>query len=129
MTRKLAFATLIGFMLITGAYIFVYLARAFQAESAGGRPLVGIWHGDNFTRTILVAILFLIGEVFAVYLALSYRRRSHALNLRDDVWQWLAARASLTGESSEFIAERAISQYRLRLEGGPGGIPSVPSDA
>ena len=126
MMRKLSVLTLAGFMIGTGIYVFIYLARSFQPNSAGGRELVGIWHGDNFSRTILVAIFFLIGEVFAIYLALNYRKRSHTLNVRDDVWRWLSGRASLTGESSDFIAERAISMYRMRLEGGPEGIPSVP---
>ena len=51
------------------------------------------------------------------------------VNLRSDVWSWLAARSRLTGESTEHIAERAISLYRLRLEGGPQGVPSVPVSA
>ena len=125
--RLVAIVTLTGFLIATGAYIFIYLFRAFQADSAGGRPLVGIWHGDNFTRTILVAVLFLIGEVFAVYLALSRQRRAGNVTLRSDVWAWLTARSRLTGESEEHLAERAISLYRLRLEGGPQGIPSVPA--
>ncbi len=127
--RLAAILMLTGFLIATGTYVFIYLFRAFQAETAGGRPLVGIWHGDNFTRTILVAVLFLIGEVFAIYLALSRERGAGHVNLRTDVWSWLSARSSLTGESAEHIAERAISLYRLRLEGGPQGVPSVPVSA
>ncbi len=123
--RVVAALTLTGFLIATGVYIFVYLIRAFDADSAGGRPLVGLWHGDNFSRTILVAIFFLIGEVFAVYLALNRQRRAGVINLRPDVGSWLAARSQLTGESEEHIAERAIALYRLRLEGGPQGVPSV----
>ncbi len=127
--RLAAMVTLTGFLIATGIYIFIYLFRSFQAETAGGRPLVGIWHGDNFSRTILVAVLFLIGEVFAVYLALGRQRSAGNVNLRSDVWSWLSARSRLTGESAEHIAERAISLYRLRLEGGPQGVPSVPVSA
>ncbi len=123
--RTVAMLTLVAFLIATGAYIFIYLFRAFEAETAGGRPLVGIWHGDNFSRTILVAIFFLIGEVFVVYLALSRQRRAGSVNLRPDIWTWLTTRSRLTGESEEHIAERAISLYRLRLEGGPQGVPSV----
>ncbi len=126
--RTVAILTLVAFLAATGVYIFIYLFRAFEADTAGGRELVGIWHGDNFSRTILVAVFFLIGEVFLVYLALSRERRSGVVNLRPDVWRWLSTRSRLTGESAEHIAERAISLYRLRLEGGPQGVPSVPED-
>ncbi len=126
--RTVALLTLIAFLIATGAYIFIYLFRAFGAETADGRPLVGIWHGDNFTRTILVAIFFIIGEIFVVYLALSRQRRAGYVALRSDVWGWLTTRSRLTGESEDHIAERAISLYRLRLEGGPQGVPSVPEE-
>lgn len=124
--RFIAASVLAAFMVATGVYIFVYLARSFQPDAGGDRPLVGIWHGDNFSRAILVAILFLIGEVFAVYLALSWQRRTKAVNVRPDVLAWLEGRSALTGESTDHITERAISLYRLRLEGGPQGVPSMP---
>ncbi len=126
--RMVAMLTLISFLIATGVYIFVYLLRAFEAETAGGRPLVGIWHGDNFSRTILVAIFFLIGQVFIVYLALSRQQRAGSVHLRPDIWTWLTTRSRLTGEAEDHIAERAISLYRLRLEGGPQGVPSVPEE-
>ncbi len=123
--RVVAVLTLAGFLVATGVYVFVYLVRAFDARSTAEVPLVGLWHGDNFSRTILVAIFFLIGQVFAVYLALNRQRRAGVLNLRADTGSWLTARSQLTGESEEHIAERAIALYRLRLEGGPQGVPSA----
>lgn len=125
MRRKLAGLLLAGLLVYMGAYIFVYLARAFRVDRP--RPLehVGIYHGDEFARTLLVAMLFLIGEVFVVYLALAMRR-PRRVTLRSDLWSWLHARAELTGEPLDHIAERAVSQYRLRLEGGPGmPLPST----
>ncbi|MFQ5948156.1 MAG: hypothetical protein ACE5KX_04795 [Acidimicrobiia bacterium] len=126
MRRKLSVASLAVFLILTGVYVFVYLVRSFQSEGSGGRELVGIWHGDNFTRAILVAIFFLIGEVFAIYLALSRQRRNRVVSVRADLGNWLSARSDLTGESIEHIAERALSLYRLRLEGGPQRVPSIP---
>ena len=128
MRRKLSIALLAAFLAVTGTYIFIYLIRSFRSQGSSGRELVEIWHGDNFTRTILVAVLFLIGEVFAVYLALSRERRSGVVTVRADLWAWLRARSDLTGEPEDEIAQRAISQYRYRLEGGPNGLPSVPDD-
>ncbi len=129
MRRIVSALVLAGFLAITGAYVFIYLFRSFETDSAGGRELVGIWHGDNFSRTILVAVFFLIGEVFALYLALQWQRRTQSISVRPDVWGWLSGRSALTGESTDHIAERAISLYRLRLEGGPQGVPSVPETA
>ena len=126
MRRILSALILAGFLAVTGAYVFIYLFRSFETEASGGRELVGIWHCDNFSRTILVAVFFLIGEVFALYLALQWQRRSQSISVRPDVWGWLSGRSALTGESTDHIAERAISLYRLRLEGGPQGVPSVP---
>jgi hypothetical protein len=125
MRRKLAGVLLAGFLVYTGVYIFVYLARAFRVDHP--RPLehVGIYHGDEFARILLVAMLFLIGEVFLVYLALA-RRHPRRVTLRSDLWTWLQGRAELTGEPLDHIAERAVSQYRARLEGGPGmPLPSA----
>ncbi len=129
MRRKFAIGLLAVFLTYTGVYIFVYLARAFRVEHP--RPLehVAIYHGDEFSRTLLVAILFLIGEVFAVYLALAMRRPRRVV-VRRDLWTWLHAREDLTGEPADSIAERAISQYRLRLEGGPGApVPAADTSA
>jgi len=123
--RYFPFLVLGSVLLGTGIYVFVYLARSFQPDAAGGRPLVGLWHGDNFSRTLLVSIFFLIGEVFLVYLALSRQRRSNTITVRSDLWRWLDARSELSGEPSELIAERALTLYRMRLEGGPQGVPSV----
>jgi hypothetical protein len=125
MRRKLAGLLLAGFLVYTGVYVFVYLGRSFRVDHP--RPLehVGIYHGDEFARTLLVALLFLIGEVFVVYLVLA-TRRPRRITLRTDLWSWLRARAELTGEPLDHIAERAVSQYRLRLEGGPGvPLPSA----
>lgn len=126
MRRKVAAFLLAGFLLYSGVYIFVYLARAFRVGRPDPLEYVGIYHGDEFARTLLVAMLFLIGEVFAVYLALALRR-PRRVTVRRDLWMWLAARQELTGEPADHIAERAIASYRARLEGAPGA--EVPSTA
>lgn len=117
MKRVIAVLTLGGFMLYTGVFLFVYLSRAFQIDRPRPLEYVGLYHGDNFSRVLLVALLFLIGEVFALYLVLA-ARRPHRVDVRSDLWRWLEAREDLTGEPASVIAERAISQYRFRLEGG-----------
>jgi hypothetical protein len=124
--RKVLALILGGFLALTAAYVFIYLARAFTvSEESAEFPLVTLSHTDNFARTILVAVFFLIGEIFAVYLALSPSRTGKEISLRGDLWEWLKGREELTGESAEAVAERAISSYRARLEGGDSGLPSI----
>ncbi|MBI2168267.1 MAG: hypothetical protein HYU28_02025 [Actinobacteria bacterium] len=123
--RIIATMTLAAFMLYTAGFFFVYLRRSFAAGKPPALEYVGLYHGDNFSRVILVGLLFLIGEVFVVYLAIT-SRRPHRVDVRVDLWRWLRAREELTGEPADVIAERAIAQYRLRLEGGPGSrVPSA----
>lgn len=117
MKRTFAAVALGAFVLYTGAYFFVYLVRAFRIDRPDNLPFVGLYHGDDFSRVLLVGILFIIGEVFLLYLALA-ARQPHRIDVRVDLWRWLKAREALTGEPAEVLAERAISQYRVRLEGG-----------
>ncbi|MGH9026146.1 MAG: hypothetical protein ACRDWD_08525 [Acidimicrobiia bacterium] len=117
MRRTVALVILGVFLLYTGVFFFVYLARAFRLESPENAPVVNVYHGDNFLRALLVLLLFLIGEVFVVYLAVA-ARRDQSVNVRRDLWSWLRSREQLTGEPADRIAERAISAYRTRLEGG-----------
>jgi hypothetical protein len=124
--RKLLIGVLGGFLAYTGAYVFIYLARAFTGDpEPGPYPLVHISHTDDFVRTILVGIFFLMGEIFVIYLAIAARRRGRDISLRKDLWEWLEAREELTGEPAEATAHRAIAQYRARLEGGDAGLPSA----
>lgn len=126
MRRKLVGLVLGGFLAYTAAFVFVYLWRSFRVERPQPLARVGLYHGDEFSRMLLVALLFLIGEVFAVYLLLAARRR-RSVELRRDLADWLAAREALTGEPADSIAERAVAAYRARLEGGtPGEVPSAP---
>lgn len=126
MRFKVALGLLVAAMAYTGIYIVIYLARAFDVEQEFPSQLVGLHHADNFSRTLLVAIFFLMGEVLLVYVALARSRRRGAVSVRRDLWQWLRSREDLTGEPADDIAERAISLYRVRLEGGPGraGVPN-----
>jgi hypothetical protein len=119
MRQRIASLLLIAAMVYTGVYVFIYLARAFDVEGAGPSQLVGLHHGDNFSRTLLVAIFFLMGEVLLVYMALARTRRRESLSVRKDLWEWLRGREELTGEPADDIAERAIALYRTRLEGSP----------
>jgi hypothetical protein len=125
MRRRIALLLLAGFLMVTGIYIVVYQLRAFDVETTQPSGLVGLHHADNMTRTLLVGILFLIAEVFAIYLALVPTRRKTSVNVRGDLWDWLRSREELTGETAEDIAERAIATYRMRLEGGGEGPPSA----
>lgn len=123
--RVIGTLTLGGIMLYMGIYLYVYMTRSFRVSRPDPLEYVGIYHGDEFARVILVAVLFLIAEVLAVYLAMA-SRRPHRVDIRVDLWRWLKAREELTGEPADVIAERAIAQYRLRLEGGPGSrVPSA----
>lgn len=126
MRKKIALVLLAGFMAFTGVYVFIYLWRAFQVDGIEPELYVGIHHADNFSRTLLVGILFLIAEIFAVYLALASARKRNNVAVRHDLWAWLTAREELTGEPAADIAERAIASYRARLEGGGEGPPSAP---
>jgi hypothetical protein len=124
--RKLLIGVLGAFLAYTGAYVFIYLARAFNDDpQTGPYPLVHISHTDDFVRSILVGIFFLMGEIFVIYLAIAARRRGRDISLRQDLWEWLEARDELTGEPAEATAHRAIAQYRARLEGGDAGLPSA----
>lgn len=114
-----------GFLAFTGAYIFIYLFRAFSVEGTEPTQYVGLHHADNFARTLLVGILFLIAEVFLIYLALAGARARNSLSVRRDLWDWLRSREDLTGEPAAEIVDRAVATYRMRLEGGGEGPPSA----
>jgi len=125
MRRLVGSITLAVFMAYMGAYLYVYMTRSFQIDRPRPLEYVGLYHGDNFSRVLLVGILFLMAEVFVVYLAIA-ARRPQRVDVLVDLWRWLKAREQLTGEPAAVIAERAIAQYRLRLEGGPGvRVPSA----
>ena len=63
MKRIVPLFFLIGFLAYTGAYILVYLFRAFRVGDPVAGEVVTVWHGDPMLRAILVAVLFLIGLV------------------------------------------------------------------
>ncbi len=121
MRRKLALGVLVGFLAYTGAYIFVYLWRAFRIEAPDELPVVQIFHGDPFARAILVSVLFLIGLVVMVYIAITRQHglRSGQVTVRSDLYAWLQERAEEANEDPERLAERAIAAYRARMEGRP----------
>lgn len=123
MKRKLALAGLMGFLAYTGAYIFVYLWRAFRVDVTETPQTVVVWHGDPFVRSVLVAVLFLIGEVVLVFLALSRQHgtRSGEVRLRRDLWEWLEREAEETNDRPDRLVERAVATYRARLEGVRAG--------
>jgi hypothetical protein len=118
MKRKLPLVVLAGFLVYTGAYIFVYLWRAFRIRVPGERAVL-IWHGDPFARAILVSILFLIGLVILVHVAIARTHgfRAGQVRLRQDLWDWLVKESEETNESPSRLAERALVAYRARMEG------------
>lgn len=117
----LSLAVLVGFLAYTGAYIFVYLWRAFRVDAPDEVPAVQIFHGDPFARAILVAVLFLIGLVVLVYIAIARQHglRAGQVTLRSDLYAWLQEEAEGANEEPSRLAERAIAAYRARMEGRP----------
>ena len=118
MKRMLGLIALIIFLVYTGAYIFVYLFRAFRLpEPAGGT--VQIWHGDPFARAILVSVFFMIGLLIILFIMLMRpgAHRAGSIAVRSDLWEWLTDQGERTNETPESIGERAIAIYRARLEG------------
>ena len=111
---------LLSFLAYTGVFIFVYLFRAFRTPDPIPSEVVEIWHGDPFTRAILVAILFLIGLVVLLWVGITRGNivsRGQQVRFRSDLWAWLVDQGELTNEAPERVAERAVSTYRARLEG------------
>ncbi len=124
MRRQLPVVALIGllgllsFLVYTGIYIFVYMFRAFRIEEPIPGEFVGVWHGDPFARAILVAVLFLIGLVLLLWVAItrgSIVNRGQQVRFRSDLWDWLVEQGELTNEAPERVAERAVSAYRARV--------------
>ena len=118
MKRTLAMIALVIFLAYTGIYIFVYLFRAFRLpDPAPGT--VQIWHGDPFSRAILVSVFFLIGLLIMLFIMLMRpgAHRAGVIKVRSDLWEWLVAQGELTNEAPERIGERALATYRARIEG------------
>jgi hypothetical protein len=122
MKRMLALIALIIFLVYTGAYIFVYLFRAFRLPEPSGGP-VQIWHGDPFARAILVSVFFMIGLLIILFIMLMRpgAHRPGSITIRPDLWEWLTDQGERTNETPESIGERAIAIYRARLEGASPG--------
>lgn len=116
--RQVGMLGLIGFMVYTGIYIFVYLWRSFRIDIPDGVTATGIWHGDPFARAILVALLFLIGLVVVLHFSLLRSQGSAGqVQLRPDLHEWLVEQADETNEVPSRLADRAVAAYRSRLEG------------
>ncbi|MBT8217297.1 MAG: hypothetical protein HKN74_01225 [Acidimicrobiia bacterium] len=130
MKRQLSVVALVGllglvaFLVYTGVYIFVYLFRAFRTVDPVDGRVVEIWHGDPFSRAILISILFLIGLVVLLWVGITRGNivsRGQQVRFRSDLWAWLVEQGELTNEAPERVAERAVSAYRARLEGVSSG--------
>lgn len=119
MRRTLTILVLIGFLVLTAVYLFIYLFRAFRLPEPAGEVTVYLWHGDPMTRALLVAVLLLIGLVLLLFLSLttSVARRSGSVKIRSDLWEWLSRRAQETNEDPNRIADRALARYRDETEG------------
>ncbi len=118
MKRLLALIALICFLVYTGVYIFVYLFRAFRLPVAS-QGTVQIWHGDPFSRAILVSVFFMIGLLIVLFLMLMRpgAHRAGVIRVRPDLWEWLVEQGERTNEAPERIGERALAIYRARIEG------------
>jgi hypothetical protein len=117
MKRTIAVISLTGFLSFTGIFVFVYLFRAFRyPEPTASAPVV-IWHGDPMMRAVLAAVLFTMGLVLLLLLAVarSDARSSGSVKVRADLWEWVSARAADTNEPAERIVDRAIAWHRDQL--------------
>ena len=115
--RLIAILSLIGFVTYTGVYIFVYLWRSFRVDRPVDLQYVAIWHGDNFSRAILVAVLFLIGLVVMLHLSLlRLQGRVGQITLRSDIREWLIHQADETNDDPARMADRIIGAHRSRIE-------------
>jgi hypothetical protein len=115
--RLLTLIALLGFLVYTGAFVFVYLFRAFRLPEPVDEQVVLVWHGDPMTRAVLAAVLFAIGLLMLLFLSLSSDRRrgDDQVRIRSDLAEWVNQRAEDTNESPGRITERAIAAYRDRL--------------
>ena len=116
--QRIAILSLVGFIIYTGVYIFVYLWRSFRIDEPANLQYVAVWHGDNFSRAILVAVLFLIGLVVTLHLS-QLRREGNAgsITLRSDIREWLIFQADETNDDPSRLADRIIGTHRARIEG------------
>lgn len=116
--QRIATLSLVGFVIYAGVYIFVYLWRSFRIDEPANLQYVAVWHGDNFSRAILVAILFLIGLVVTLHLS-QLRREGNAgsITLRSDIREWLIFQADETNDDPSRLADRIIGTHRARIEG------------
>jgi hypothetical protein len=115
--RTLALIALVGFLLYTGSYVFVYLFRAFRLPAPLDPQIVRIWHGDDMTRAVLAAVLFCIGLLVLLFVALSSDRlhRDSRVRVRPDLAEWVNRRAEETNETPGRVTERALAEYRDRF--------------
>jgi len=118
MARKLIILTLIGFLVFTGTYVFVYLFRAFRLPDPIAGTTVYVWHGDPMTRALLAAVLFVIGLLLLMFMSIvvSTARRSGSVRLRSDLWEWLDRQGEQTNETVDRLAERAVARYREEID-------------
>jgi membrane protein implicated in regulation of membrane protease activity len=68
-----------------------------------------------------LVVLFAVVVVVTVVLLARTSDRRPAMPLRGDLVRWLRARAQITGEPVERIADRGIAAYRASLEGNEDG--------
>lgn len=117
MKRLLTLIALLGFLMYTGVFVFVYLFRAFRLPEPVDQQVVLVWHGDPMTRAVLAAVLFAIGLLMLLFLSLSSDRRrgDDHVRIRSDLSEWVNQRAEDTNESPGRVTERAIAAYRDRL--------------
>jgi hypothetical protein len=115
--RLLTLIALLGFLVYTGAYVFVYLFRAFRLPEPVDERVVLIWHGDPMTRAVLAAVLFAIGLLMLLFLSLTTGRRQgdNNITIRSDLADWVIQRAEDTNETPGRVTERAIATYRDRF--------------
>jgi len=115
--RLLTLIALLGFLVYTGVFVFVYLFRAFRLPAPVDEQVVLVWHGDPMTRAVLAAVLFAIGLLMLLFLSLSSDRRrgDDHVRIRSDLAEWVNQRAEDTNETPGRVTERAIAAYKDRF--------------
>lgn len=114
MKRTLALIALLGFLIYTGSYVFVYLFRAFRLPEPADPEVIQVWHGDPMIRAVLAAVLFSIGLLMLLFLSVTQARYrgDGQIRIRSDLAEWVSRRAEDTNETPGRVTERAIAAYR-----------------
>lgn len=118
MLRRLTILALAIFLASSAGYMLVYIGRALRLDGPSD-TVVRLWHGDDFARSILLAVFIVLAVLLLGILWLGHliRGAAESVRMRRDLYDWVAERARLADESPQAVVERAVGMYRSRLAG------------